>query len=91
LCFLDIELTDQNGTTKASCDQKISVKVEGAGVLQAFGCARPNMEENFYSDTHTTYFGKALAVIRAGYETGKINIIVSGDGLEEKILTLEVK
>lgn len=91
LCFLDIELTGQNGMTKASCDQKITVKVEGAGILQAYGSARPNMAENFYSDTHTTYFGKALAVIRAGYETGKINIIVSGDELEEKTLTLEVK
>lgn len=91
LCFLDIELTGANGVVKASSDKKLTVKVEGAGVLQAFGSARPHMSENFYSNTHTTYYGKALAVIRAGCEPGKIKITVSGEGLREQIIMLDIK
>ncbi len=91
LCYLDIELTGENGVTKASSDQKLTVKVEGAGTLQAFGSARPYMAENFYSDTHTTYYGKAQAIIRAGYEPGEVKVTVSGDGLEEKSVTLKVE
>lgn len=91
LCFLPLDLVGENGVTISSKDQKLTVKVEGAGTLQAFGSARPNMPENFYSDTHTTFYGKALAVIRAGYEPGQIKVTVSGEGLEDQVLEIEVQ
>ena len=91
LCFLAIDLVGKNGVTKASADQKLTVKAEGAGTLQAFGSARPHMKEDFVSDTHTTFYGKALAVIRAGYEPGTVKVTVSGEGLEEKTLELTVE
>ena len=90
LCFLEIDLTGENGITKSSVDQKLTVAVEGAGVLQAFGSARPHMAEDFVSASHTTYYGKALAVIRAGYEPGNIRVTVSGDGLKTQERILEV-
>ena len=77
--------------TRSSSDQKLTVTVEGAGRLQAFGSARPCMSENFYSDTHTTFYGKALAVIRAGYEPGEITVTVSGEGLESRSFTITVE
>ena len=76
---------------KSSEDRKLTVTVSGAGTLQAFGSARPHMAENFYSNTHTTYYGKALAAVRAGYEPGTIEVTVSGAGLEEKKLSLTVE
>lgn len=91
LCFLEIDLTGENGITKSSIDQKIKVEVEGAGQLQGFGSARPCMAEDFVSHVHTTYYGKALAVIRAGYEPGSITVKVSGEGLETEELRLEVQ
>lgn len=92
LCFLNIDLAGrQNGVTRSSSDQKLTVTVEGAGTLQAFGSARPNMAENFVSDTHTTYYGKALAVIRAGYEPGEIKVSVRGEGLETAQIVISVK
>lgn len=91
LCFLNLDLVGENGVTVSSRDQKLTVKVEGAGTLQAFGSARPNMAENFYSDTHTTFYGKALVVVRAGYEPGTIKVTVSGEGLEDQSVEIEVK
>ena len=91
LCFLNIDITGQDGITRSSSDQKLTVTVEGAGRLQAFGSARPCMSENFYSDTHTTFYGKALAVIRAGYEPGEITVTVSGEGLESRSFTITVE
>ena len=90
LCYLNINLCGENGVTKSSVDQKITVTVEGSGTLQALGSARPHMAENFYSDTHTTYYGKALAIIRAGYEAGKIKVRVSGDGVEQQEISILV-
>ena len=90
LCYLHIDLCGENGVIKSSVDQKVTVAVEGSGTLQALGSARPHMAENFYSDTHTTYYGKALAVIRAGYEPGEIKVRVSGDGMETKEISILV-
>lgn len=91
LCFLNIDITGQDGITRSSSDQKLMVTVEGAGRLKAFGSARPCMSENFYSGTHTTFYGKALAVIRAGYEPGEITVTVSGEGLESRSFTITVE
>lgn len=66
------------------------VEVDGAGTLLALGSARPNMGENFFSDTHTTYYGKALAVVRGGEMPGKIMVTVKAKGLLSKTLELEV-
>ena len=91
LCFLPVDLVGENGVTVSSRDQKLTVRVEGPGSLQAFGSARPNMAENFYSETHTTFYGKALVVVRAGYEPGTIKVTVSGEGLEDRSIEIEVK
>ena len=64
--YISIDLTGADGITKSSEDTAVTVEVDGAGTLLALGSARPNMGENFFSDTHTTYYGKALAVVRGG-------------------------
>ena len=88
LCYLNIELTGEDGTVKSAEDRAVTVEVTGAGTLLALGSARPNMSENFISPTHTTYYGKALAVIRAGTEAGEILVKVKAPGLEEQRITI---
>lgn len=88
LCYLNIELTGEDGTLKVSEDCPVHVEVTGAGELLALGSARPNMGENFHSPTHTTYYGKALAVIRAGNTAGKTIVKVSAPNLEEKTIII---
>lgn len=90
LAYISIDLTGADGITKSSEDTAVTVEVDGAGTLLALGSARPNMGENFFSDTHTTYYGKALAVVRGGDAPGKITVTVKAKGLQAKTLELEV-
>lgn len=90
LAYISIDLTGADGITKSSEDTAVTVEVDGAGTLLALGSARPNMGENFFSDTHTTYYGKALAVVRGGDAPGKITVTVRAKGLPAKTLELEV-
>jgi hypothetical protein len=90
LCFINIDLVGNNGVTKSTEDRTLTIEVTGAGTLQAFGSARPNMAENYISNTHTTYYGKALAVIRSGYEARTIRVKVSGADLQTQELAIEV-
>lgn len=91
LCYLAIDLTGRDGITKSSEDVPITVMVSGAGSLLALGSAKPNMGECFTEKTHTTYYGKALAVIRAGDNAGKIQIKVSAPGMGEQCVELNVE
>jgi len=91
LCFISIDLVGENDITKSSVDKTLKVSVEGAGTLQAFGSARPFTDESFVTGEYTTYRGKALAVVRAGYEKGKIEVTVSSDELPETKLSIDVE
>ena len=64
LAFVSILHSDQNGVIIPNDDIEVSVTVEGAGVLQGLGSARPWGEENFYEGKCTTFCGKAMAVVR---------------------------
>ena len=91
LCYLAIDLTGRDGITKSSEDVPVTVTVSGAGSLLALGSAKPNMGECFTEKTHTTYYGKALAVIRAGDSTGRIQVKVSAPGMAEQCVELTVE
>lgn len=71
LCYLRLRLTDEKGTTKVLAREQISVKVTG-GELVGLGHACPYNEEGYLGNATSTYFGEALAIVRAG----------SGDHLE---------
>jgi hypothetical protein len=45
-------------------DRPLRARVTG-GELLAFGSARPRTEERYDTGEHTSYFGRALAVVRA--------------------------
>lgn len=91
LAYVTIELTDGNGTLQTSADRKVRLNVEGAGCLQGFGSADPLSEENFYDAERTTYYGRALAVVRAGAEAGDIRLMAEVDGAESVTVEIQVK
>jgi beta-galactosidase len=88
LAFVEISLVDDKGILKPLADRKVSIKVEGAGTLQGFGSANPMTEENYFDTVHTTYDGKALAVIRPT-ASGIINVIVEADGCKAQTVKIE--
>ena len=52
------------GIRDTSRDHLVDVTVDGAGVLQAMGSARPASDEPFHSSSCTTFDGRAIAIIR---------------------------
>ncbi|MDR3145257.1 MAG: DUF4982 domain-containing protein [Treponema sp.] len=90
LAYLSIALTDRNGTVNTALEKKVSVSVEGAGVLQGLGSANPITEEPYTGTEYTTFHGRALALIRP--ETaGTIRVRVEAAGCPAKSLVLQVR
>ncbi len=90
LAYIPISLADEDGTVNPLADRLLTVQVEGAGTLLGFGSANPFSEERFVDQVHTTYQGRALAVVRAGWEAGMVKVTISAEGCETKVLEILV-
>jgi len=87
LAFLRIALTDQNGIVHTGRDRQVTVTVDGPAVLQALGSANPATEESFVSTSHTTFDGRAIAIIRPTGE-GPVTTTVAAAGCVPVTVTL---
>lgn len=66
IAYIKIWLVDDNGTINSQEAEKrlLHASVVGNGVLEGFGTANPSSEEDYFSDSVTTFDGSALAVVR---------------------------
>jgi hypothetical protein len=88
LVYVNVELTGENGIVESNADQELHVSIRN-GELLGFGSANPCTEERFDSGIYSTYYGKALAVIRTGSK-GETTVKVTGEGLEPAIAKITV-
>ena len=92
LCFAEIEFVDKIGNIKPYIEQSIKIKALGsAAILQGFGSALCKTDEVFSSLSHKAYRGRALAVFRAGYTAGKVQVTVTSAGVVSQTFEIEVK
>jgi hypothetical protein len=76
ILYIPVQVEDSKGIVECNDDRKVTVTVEG-GELLAFGSANPRTEERYDAGTFTTYYGRALAIVRAG-ESGTVRITATG-------------
>ncbi|MDN4616356.1 glycoside hydrolase family 2 TIM barrel-domain containing protein [Leifsonia sp. F6_8S_P_1B] len=89
LLYLPIELTDSAGMVKPTADRTVTVSIDGPAVL-AFGSAAPSSSERFTENTHSTFQGRAMAVLRATREPGAVTVTISANGCTAVSLTQTV-
>ena len=89
LCFIVVEIVDDQGPLVTQYDRKAYAKVSGAGMLAAFGTGRPVTAENYAAGEFTSMQGRWLAIIRAGYEPGDITLVIEADGLANAEITIK--
>ncbi|MEH7118064.1 glycoside hydrolase family 2 TIM barrel-domain containing protein [Neobacillus vireti] len=90
LCYVNIELMDEEGNLNTAEDRKVTVSIEGPATILGSGTGRSKTEENYFDLTHETYYGRMLAVVRAGEEKGVAWLTVSSDGIETVTVNIPV-
>ena len=85
LSYVQLAFTDENGTVKPMERHRITLSVEN-GTLLGFGSACPYQPDAYQSATCDTYYGRALAVIRAG-EKGELKLTAVWD--ENEVTALQ--
>ena len=90
LCYVNAELVDDMGNVVPDGDVLLTASVAGEGSLLGFGSGNPITGENYTSGQFMSYQGRALAVIRAGYEEGEARLTVSAEGLGTAEIIIKV-
>lgn len=75
LVFIQLQYMDAEGIWKPMVREKLKVSVEN-GVLMGLGSANAYVKGNYAKDTVETYYGEAMAVVRAG-ESGAVAVTVT--------------
>lgn len=83
LVYVRINVEDENGIVEMNDDRKVRIEVEN-GELLAFGSANPRTIEDMHSGEYTTYYGRAMAIIKAT-ETGTIKVKADGKTAEIRV------
>ena len=81
LVHIEISLIDEEGVVNPNRDTRVTLEVDGPGVLQGFGSAAPSTEESFLDAGTTSFDGRALAIVRATGESGRITVTAKAQGL----------
>lgn len=90
LCYVEIELRDENGVMDMTSAKSAKVQVEGAAVLAGCGSANPCTEERYCDTEHLFFEGRMLAILRASDVTGKTVVTVTSEGIEPASVEIEV-
>ncbi len=87
LAFVNIDVVDADGLLVADATTPLSVKVEGAAELTAFGAARALHHQGFELPETTAGEGHALAILKLRGE-GATKVIVSGESIRPATVEL---
>lgn len=74
--FVQIEILDQNGLLVTDAQIPLKAVLSGAGELSGFGNANPVTEDNYTLPETHSFRGRAMAVIRSGYEQGSAELVI---------------
>ena len=72
-------------------DRDIRVTVDGVGSLQGFGSGNPITTQGYTTGVHSTFYGRAVAVVRAGVVPGEIRVTATATGGEVATTVITVE
>ena len=90
LAYVRVEIVDGAGNVVPDAAVPLRAEVVGAARLLGFGSANPITDENYARGAFTSYRGRALAVLRAGYASGEARLRVRAEGLGVAEIALPV-
>lgn len=90
LAFAVVEVVDAEENPVPYAEVVLTAEVEGQATLAAFGTGRCMTDENYTAGKIKTFEGKALAVIRAGYEAGTSTLTVKAEGFSDAVMEINL-
>ncbi|REE05508.1 glycoside hydrolase family 2 TIM barrel-domain containing protein [Marinoscillum furvescens] len=90
LSYLTVSVVDKQGRLVPDAEYTINFEVSGCGVNAGVSNANVISNEPFQGNSRKTFQGKALLVVRATRDTGKIKVKAASNGLKSETVELNV-
>lgn len=89
LVYVDISAVDKDGNPVENANNRVYVKVSGAGRLVGMDNGDSADFDQYKTDSRRMFSGKLLAVIAAKTEPGEIKLEVSAEGMDTVAVSME--
>ncbi len=90
LCYVTVEIVDQDGAVHPTADRPVYFTVKGEGRLAAVGNANPVSTERYRGNQRQTYRGRCLVVLKSTGKAGEIHLRAQADGLDGAEVVVKV-
>ncbi len=93
LCYVTVEVTDEDGTIQPNADNLLKFTIEGEGTIVGVDNANLKDTDSYVGNSRKCWKGKALVVIKSAHKAGDIKLTVSSSGLDgaSTIITSEIE
>lgn len=81
LCYVMVELLDQQGTRHPKAGDLINFSIEGPGSIAAVASSNPMSVESFQQPRRKAYQGRCMVIIKSDREEGTITLKAETEGL----------
>ncbi len=82
LCYVTVEVTDQDGRLDPNADHAIYFTVKGEGEIAAVGSGNPVSTERYRGNQRRAFQGRCLVVVKSNGRPGQIRLRAPAVGLE---------
>jgi len=91
LSYITVELLDEKGIRNPTLAQEVSFDLSGPGTIVAVASSNPRSTESYEASHRQTFEGRCLVIIKAGTESGKLELTASTEGIHDATLSIESK
>jgi beta-galactosidase len=90
LSYVLVEAFDKDGNIYPLADNKIEVKISGAGKLGGVDNGNPQSFNFFGSNSVDLFYGKAMIIVKSGDTKGNIIVTTKSEGLKQASAAIKV-
>jgi len=91
LSYIVVEAFDKNGNLSPLADNQIDFSIKGPGTIAGVGNGDPQSLDPFQADYVKLSFGKALIIIRSGFEKGDVELTATSKGLKRNTVIINIE
>lgn len=89
IVYIPVSIHGENGVLESNADTLLHAEVTG-GELIGFGSAMQQTEDDFITGDYHSYYGQALAIVKASSDADQITLKVSGEGLADGEVVVKI-
>lgn len=89
LCYITVDVTDQNGSIVPDASNRIQFAVEGNGEIVGVDNGNSPDHDSYQADNRKAFSGKALVIVRSTEQSGSFTLTATADGLQSDSVTVD--